>query len=86
MEGNYNPASLCSEIKQTEGNCLNHCVTFVCLSAAYDYPIYGTLWHPEKNAFEWTRPYTPHSPSGVKVTFYTAAFFVNEGMNNTSVF
>lgn len=49
--------------------------------AAYDYPIYGTQWHPEKNAFEWTRPYIPHSPSAIKTTFYLAQFFVSEGMS-----
>lgn len=51
------------------------------LSAAFDYPIYGTQWHPEKNAFEWRRPYVPHSPSAVRISFYVAQFFVNEGTN-----
>lgn len=50
------------------------------MCTAYDFPIYGTQWHPEKNAFEWTRPYIPHSISAVKTTFYMAQFFVNEGM------
>jgi len=50
--------------------------------AAYDYPIYGTQWHPEKNAFEWTRPYIPHSPSAIKTTFYMAEFFVSEARKN----
>ncbi|XP_072542994.1 gamma-glutamyl hydrolase-like [Salminus brasiliensis] len=51
---------------------------FVSTVEAYDYPIYGTQWHPEKNAFEWTRPYIPHTPSAIKTTFYMARFFVNE--------
>ncbi|XP_048042389.1 gamma-glutamyl hydrolase-like [Megalobrama amblycephala] len=51
---------------------------FVSTVEAYDFPIYATQWHPEKNAFEWTRPYIPHTPSAVKTTFYTASFFVNE--------
>uniref|UniRef100_A0A3P8SBB3 folate gamma-glutamyl hydrolase n=1 Tax=Amphiprion percula TaxID=161767 RepID=A0A3P8SBB3_AMPPE len=55
---------------------------FVSTVEAYDYPIYGTQWHPEKNAFEWTRPYIPHSPSAVKTTFYMAEFFVNEARKN----
>lgn len=50
------------------------------LCTAYDYPIYGTQWHPEKNAFEWSKPYIPHSPSAVKTTFQMADFFVSEGM------
>ncbi|XP_072234829.1 gamma-glutamyl hydrolase [Leuresthes tenuis] len=59
--------------KNTDGN-----TEFVSTFEAYDYPIYGTQWHPEKNAFEWTRPYIPHSPSAVKTTFYMAEFFVSE--------
>ncbi|XP_034416594.1 gamma-glutamyl hydrolase-like [Cyclopterus lumpus] len=51
---------------------------FVSTVEAYDYPIYGTQWHPEKNAFEWRKPYIPHSPSAIKTSFYIADFFVNE--------
>ncbi|KAJ3611627.1 hypothetical protein NHX12_021642 [Muraenolepis orangiensis] len=51
---------------------------FVSTIEAYDYPIYGTQWHPEKNAFEWTRDYIPHSPNAIKTTFFMADFFVNE--------
>ncbi|XP_008290933.1 gamma-glutamyl hydrolase [Stegastes partitus] len=57
-------------------------IEFVSTVEAYDYPIYGTQWHPEKNAFEWSRPYIPHSPSAVKTTFYMAEFFVNEARKN----
>ncbi|XP_071387434.1 gamma-glutamyl hydrolase [Centroberyx affinis] len=53
-------------------------VEFVSTVEAYNFPVYGTQWHPEKNAFEWTRPYIPHSPSAVKTTFYMAEFFVSE--------
>jgi len=51
---------------------------FVSTMEAIDVPIYGTQWHAEKNAYEWTRPYIPHSPSAIKLTFYMADFFVNE--------
>ncbi|XP_062335527.1 gamma-glutamyl hydrolase [Osmerus eperlanus] len=51
---------------------------FVSTMEAYKFPIYGTQWHPEKNAFEWSRPYIPHSPAAVKTTFYMADFLVNE--------
>lgn len=57
----------------TDGNAL-------LTSLAFDYPIYGTQWHPEKNAFEWRRPFVAHTPSGVRVTFFMAEFFVSEGM------
>ncbi|XP_026147484.1 gamma-glutamyl hydrolase [Mastacembelus armatus] len=55
---------------------------FVSTVEAYDYPIYGTQWHPEKNAFEWTKPFIPHSRSAVKTTFYMAEFFVSEARKN----
>ncbi|XP_051267278.1 gamma-glutamyl hydrolase [Dicentrarchus labrax] len=61
-------------------------IEFVSTVEAYDYPIYGTQWHPEKNAFEWTRPYIPHSPSAVKTTFYMAEFFVSEARKNSHRF
>lgn len=46
---------------------------------ARHYPIYGTQWHPEKNAFEFNRNYVPHSPQAVRTSSYAAEFFVNEG-------
>ncbi|KAK5849976.1 hypothetical protein PBY51_014267 [Eleginops maclovinus] len=61
-------------------------VEFVSTVEAYDYPIYGTQWHPEKNAFEWTRPYIPHSPSAIKTTFYMAQFFVSEARKSLHKF
>ncbi|XP_028289732.1 gamma-glutamyl hydrolase [Gouania willdenowi] len=55
---------------------------FLSTVEAYDYPIYGTQWHPEKNPFEWTRSYYPHSSSAVKMSFYIAQFFVDEARKN----
>ncbi|XP_076026587.1 gamma-glutamyl hydrolase isoform X2 [Genypterus blacodes] len=51
---------------------------FVSTLEAYHYPIYATQWHPEKNAFEWTRTFIPHTPSAVKTSSYMAHFFVSE--------
>ncbi|KAK7175665.1 hypothetical protein R3I93_000049 [Phoxinus phoxinus] len=51
---------------------------FVSTLEAYDFPIYATQWHPEKNAFEWNRPCIPHSPTAVETGFYSALFFVSE--------
>ncbi|KAF7214148.1 gamma-glutamyl hydrolase [Nothobranchius furzeri] len=65
----------------TDGN-----VEFVSTMEAYDYPIYGTQWHPEKNAFEWSRPYNPHSPSAIRTTFYMAEFLVSEARKNFHTF
>ncbi|XP_061096302.1 gamma-glutamyl hydrolase [Conger conger] len=61
-------------------------VEFVSTMEAYDFPFYGTQWHPEKNAFEWTRSYIPHSPSAVKSMFYMADFFVNEARKSSHQF
>lgn len=65
----------------TDGN-----VEFVSTMEAYDYPFYGTQWHPEKTPFVWTRPYIPHSSSAVRASFYTAAFFVDEARKNMHKF
>ncbi|XP_018599775.1 gamma-glutamyl hydrolase [Scleropages formosus] len=53
-------------------------VEFVSTIEAKEFPFYGTQWHPEKNAYEWTKPYIPHSPSAIKMMFFMADFFVNE--------
>ena len=50
------------------------------LCSAYNYPIYGTQWHPEKNAFFWNPRFViNHSKRAVKAAEYFARFFVNEG-------
>ncbi|XP_077592712.1 gamma-glutamyl hydrolase isoform X2 [Stigmatopora nigra] len=51
---------------------------FLSTVEAFDYPIYGTQWHPEKNAFEWRKPYVTHTPLAVRLTFFMAEFFVGE--------
>ncbi|XP_058499090.1 gamma-glutamyl hydrolase-like [Solea solea] len=57
-------------------------VKFVSTMEAYDYPIYAIQWHPEKNAFEWTKPAVAHCPSAVKTSFLMAEFFVGEARKN----
>ncbi|KAG7527007.1 gamma-glutamyl hydrolase-like [Solea senegalensis] len=57
-------------------------VEFVSTMEAYDYPIYAIQWHPEKNAFEWTKPAVAHCPSAVKTSFLMAEFFVCEARKN----
>ncbi|KAI5610278.1 gamma-glutamyl hydrolase precursor [Silurus asotus] len=59
---------------------------FVSTIEAYDFPIYGTQWHPEKNAFEWTKANIPHSPAAIKTTFYMAQFLVNEAKKSLHKF
>ena len=52
--------------------------------SAYDYPIYGVQWHPEKNNFEHYEGYNelPGTAHGVLVSQYMANFFVNEARKN----
>merc|ERR1712150_290766 len=61
---------------------------FVSTIEAYDYPIYGTQWHPEKNNFEFTTLYNglPHSSEAVKASQYMANFFVDEARRSMHQF
>lgn len=61
-------------------------IEFISTMEAYDYPIYAVQWHPEKNAYEWTKPYYVHSSTAVKVSFYLADFFVSEARKNFNTF
>lgn len=48
------------------------------------YPVYGTQWHPEKNAFEWyDKEDIPHSGDAVLIMQYLANFLVSEARRNT---
>lgn len=63
---------------------------FVSDIEAFDLPIYGHQWHPEKNPFEWQlsadgTPYEAinHSAEGILATQYVGNFFVSESRKNT---
>ncbi|KAJ3671014.1 hypothetical protein LUZ60_008440 [Juncus effusus] len=45
---------------------------------AYDYPITGLQWHPEKTAFEWGLSNIPHTEDSALATHYTASYFISE--------
>lgn len=48
------------------------------------YPISATQWHPEKNAFEWTRSENiPHDLDAILVTQAVANSFVNSARKNS---
>ena len=51
---------------------------FISLFEAKHYPIWGSQYHPEKNAFEWTRKYPnlPHFKDAVYAAAFHAEFFV----------
>lgn len=52
---------------------------FVSTIEAYNYPIFGVQWHPEKNAFEWfPKVAINHSKEAILITQYIADFFVNQ--------
>ena len=51
---------------------------FISLMEAKHYPIWGSQYHPEKNAYEWTRKYPdiPHFKDAIHVSAHQAEFFV----------
>ncbi|KAK7113589.1 gamma-glutamyl hydrolase-like [Littorina saxatilis] len=52
---------------------------FISTFEAFKYPIYGTQWHPEKNAFNWNPHYViNHSEHAIRVAQYFANFFVGQ--------
>jgi gamma-glutamyl hydrolase len=73
-------------------------VEFVSTMEAFDYPIFGTQWHPEKNNFEFQMVSSPgssvewpyeainHSPDAVLVAQYTANFFVAQARQSSHRF
>ncbi|KAI8110154.1 hypothetical protein M9435_001833 [Picochlorum sp. BPE23] len=57
---------------------------YVSTMEAKDYPISATQWHPEKNAFEWTRDEDiPHHPDAIEVTQEVANSFVDLARMNS---
>mmetsp|Transcript_1556 Transcript_1556/g.2226 ORF Transcript_1556/g.2226 Transcript_1556/m.2226 type:complete len:380 (+) Transcript_1556:30-1169(+) len=56
-----------------------HGEKYVSTIEAWNYPIYATQWHPEKNNFEWTSDLEiPHGEDGVMLSQTMANFFVSE--------
>lgn len=57
---------------------------YVSTMEAKDYPISGTQWHPEKNAFEWTPDqHIPHETDAIEVTQEVANFVVGAARRNS---
>jgi len=65
---------------------------FVSTMEAFNYPIFGSQWHPEKNAYEWAKvngipgEAINHSAEAVLIAQYTANFFVQQARKNTHSF
>eukprot|EP01100_Stratorugosa_tubuloviscum_P014317 TRINITY_DN758_c3_g1_i1.p1 TRINITY_DN758_c3_g1~~TRINITY_DN758_c3_g1_i1.p1 ORF type:complete len:356 (-),score=109.74 TRINITY_DN758_c3_g1_i1:132-1199(-) len=54
---------------------------------AYDVPIFGTQWHPERNQFEWDLPeQLDHSLPALRAMQYLANFFVEQTRYNAHKF
>lgn len=55
---------------------------FISMFEGKHFPIYGSQWHPEKNAYEFstapTRQNVPHDCHARLVSYYLANFFVKE--------
>ena len=57
----------------------------VCLGRTL--PFYGTQFHPEKAAFEWTPiSCTPHGPEAILLAQYLSNFFVSEARKSENHF
>ena len=61
---------------------------FISLLEAKNYPIWGSQFHPEKHAYEWTLQYPkiPHDLSSIHAGAYFAEFFVEETRKNKHKF
>ena len=61
--------------------------SFVSIIEAWDYPITGTQFHPEKNIYEWdvTAP-IPHGPEATLMATFLADYFVSEARRNPNQF
>lgn len=61
--------------------------TFVSTVEAFDWPIFGTQWHPERPQFEWTVGLNlNHSPDAIAAMQYMANFLVGEARKNSQSF
>ncbi|KAJ5074727.1 protease family c26 gamma-glutamyl hydrolase [Anaeramoeba ignava] len=62
-------------------------LTFVSTMEAWDYPITGTQWHPEKNVFEWNpNEDINHSKYAILITQFISNYFINESRKNNQSF
>ena len=59
-------------------------VEFISLLEAKNYPIWGSQFHPEKLAYEWTLlyPKIPHDLHSIHAGAFFAEFFVEESRKN----
>jgi len=54
---------------------------------AFEFPIFGVQWHPEKIPYEFSKDiHCNHDPENVEISFHIAAFFVNECRKSQQIF
>ncbi len=53
---------------------------FIALLESKKYPIWGSQFHPEKNAFEWTEKYKeiPHWRHAIQASAFFSEYFVDQ--------
>lgn len=59
---------------------------FVSTIEAFDYPIYGVQWHPEKPQYEFSEPSLVHTVDAYAAMSYTASFLGHEARKNAHTF
>eukprot|EP00898_Chlorokybus_atmophyticus_P007704 jgi/Chlat1/7935/Chrsp68S07359 len=57
--------------------------TYISTVEARNYPITGTQWHPEKNAFEFGLDKIPHTLAAIKLTQAVANYFVSDARRSS---
>ncbi|CAD5124476.1 DgyrCDS12757 [Dimorphilus gyrociliatus] len=83
-ENNY---KLSNFYKILSTNIDRHGIEFVSSMEAYDYPIYGLQFHPEKNNFMFsTNKNIPHTYHAIRISQYFSNFFINETRKNNHKF
>ncbi|XP_064623925.1 gamma-glutamyl hydrolase-like isoform X3 [Lineus longissimus] len=60
---------------------------FVSMMEAFEYPFYGSQWHPEKNSYDMGyQDHIPHTFESARVAQYFANFFVDEARKSNHEF
>lgn len=83
-----NHSGLASMYRPVSSNVDRTGLPFVSTIEAYNYPITGTQWHPERNQFEWSAPSVGinHGLPGITAVQYLANHIVQDARRNSQTF